>query len=83
MHRRSARYRDSPSVYLQFYGRKWKRSTILTKEDTVKRHLITDSGSARWAVPAGYSKIFWTQRQRACRSALWHALDSTLGNFLA
>jgi hypothetical protein len=25
-------------VYLPFYGRKWKRSTILTNEDGVKRH---------------------------------------------
>ena len=32
-------------VYLPFYKRKWKRSTILTNEDRVKRHLIVPLGS--------------------------------------
>jgi integrase len=32
-------------VYLPFYKRKWKRSTILTNEDRVNRHLIGELGA--------------------------------------
>jgi len=32
-------------VYLPFYRRKWKRSTMLTNEDRVKRHLVAEMGS--------------------------------------
>ena len=57
-------------VYLPFYRRKWKRSTVMTNEDRLKHHLTSDLMLDYWAASAETScSHFLIGRERRCHSA--------------
>jgi hypothetical protein len=71
------------TMYLPFYGRKWKRSTTMSNHDRLERYLVSEFGARKLGGFRVMSfRIFSTGGKRTgCRIARWRTYGGTCGRF--